>query len=180
MVRDCGETNSAPCHRSDRSTATTYRLNLLYQYGIALLAVSALLHWLVSQSFFVVVVDGYHNDNDVEGHEAIRSAGYSPSALLTTIVVGFAVLVIEIANGFRQYQVGIPLAESCSAAVSAACHPPVGDDWPSGKFVQWGSCWHIDRLSKAEDEPEVGHCSINSLTAERPVEGSLYAGVPRR
>jgi len=166
---------------------STYRLQLPYCYGIPLLIVSAVLHWLVSQSIFVVFVQSYGTDGafngNPDGDAAIYTCGFSPSAILTTIIVGSVVLCLGIANGFRQYKPGIPLAGSCSAAISAACHPPPGDEGASQKALLWGSCGHLDRDGKRReeddqrrDEIQVGHCSLTSFVAERPVEGVMYAG----
>lgn len=82
--------------------------------------------------------------------------------------------------GFRKYKPGIPLVGSCSAAISAACHPPQGDDKPSRKVVQWGSCGPMSTLGMTGDdqtlssgESETGHCSLTSFNVEPPVEGAF-------
>ncbi|KAL9594967.1 MAG: hypothetical protein Q9219_006723 [cf. Caloplaca sp. 3 TL-2023] len=166
---------------------STYRLNLPYRYGIPLIVMSTLLHWLVSQSFFVVLLEGFDGDDAApDGDVILKGVGWSSKALLVTIVVGSVVLGFGIANGFRVYPRGMPFAGSCSAAVSAACHPPVGDDRPSRKLLRWGACGQDGELrtmkgderdAGARDDPRVGHCSMTSLEVERPVEGRLYAGL---
>lgn len=160
---------------------STYRLNLPYRYGVPLLAMSIILHWLVSETIYVVNLDEYTFRDEKRG--AITDCGCSPTALLTTTIVGAIVLLIGIAHGFRTYEPGIPLVGTCSAAISAACHPPTGDDRASTKLIMWGSCGHADRFEAADQsasaqDGEVGHCSMTSLTVERPVEGALYAGLP--
>lgn len=169
---------------------STYRLNLPYRYGIPLLVISVVLHWLVSQSLYVVLVEAFYNDNDgaSDGNIVLRGCGYSARALLITIIVGAVVLFLGIANGFRRNKQGMPLAGSCSAAISAACHPPVGDDRPSGKLIQWGSCGYSTGLNVEDDEQiissqgnnGIGHCSMTSLKARRPIVGRLYAGIRDR
>ncbi|KAL8728643.1 MAG: hypothetical protein Q9166_005258 [cf. Caloplaca sp. 2 TL-2023] len=165
---------------------STYRLQLPYRYSIPLLTISAVLHWLVSQSLYVVIMKTYDYDGKFL-REAIKSCGYSPRAILTTICVGAVVIIFGIANGFRRYKPGIPLVGSCSAAISAACHPPEGDDKPSSKAVQWGSCGSGATLGKTGDDPTlslgedaIGHCSLTSFDVEPPIEGALYAGLHRR
>ena len=37
---------------------STYRLQLPYKYSIPLLVVSVLLHWLVSNTIYVLIIDG--------------------------------------------------------------------------------------------------------------------------
>ena len=178
---------------------STYYLQLPYRYGVPLLIISGTLHWLVSQSLFLVKVEAYF-ENDAPNPEAgdnINACGYSPIAILTTIIMGTILLALGIATGFRRYQMnGIPFAGSCSAAISAACHPPLGDDRASRKAVMWGACgsdvdggW--DRTMELGDLPSVGneavrteeervkigHCSFTSFTVEEPVEGEMYAGL---
>ena len=43
---------------------STYRLQIPYRYGVVLFAVSALVHWLISQSLFLARVDTF----DADGH----------------------------------------------------------------------------------------------------------------
>ena len=179
---------------------STYRLQLPYRYGIPLLIISGLLHWLVSQSIFLVVIEAYTDDGtlDPSGSDSMTTCGYSPIALLTTIIIGAIVLAVGIANGFRRYKkTGIPLAGSCSAAISAACHPPLGDDRASKKAVMWGVCgsdvdgdWDTtmdsgnvpiigkEAIRQEGGKVKVGHCSFTSFAVEEPVEGELYAGLP--
>lgn len=67
----------------------------------------------------------------------------------------------------------MPLASSCSAAISAACHPPKEDIDPSTKRVMWGVAVADEDLSAPE---QVGHCSFTSLEVQAPTVGRLYAG----
>lgn len=165
-------TNPRACQRS------TYRLQLPYRYGIPLLIMSTILHWLVSQSFFVVNLEKYTSNGDFNG--VSRSCGYSSSALLAAIVVGSLVLCVGLANGCRTYEPGIPLVGSCSAAISAACHPPPGDDRPSEKKIQWGVCGQLRKAGRGEPQKaEMGHCTLTSFRTQKPVEGVRYAGLTK-
>lgn len=177
---------------------STYRLQVPYRYGIPLMVVSAVLHWLVSQSIFLVVLNAYKYDGtpDQTGARDRIGCGYSPIAILITIIVGTLVLLAGLANGFRRYpEVGIPLAGSCSTAISAACHPPPGDDRPSKKAVMWGAIKESNAdeevspfkapysrercysTSKQRDGVKVGHCTFTSLPVDEPFKGELYAGL---
>lgn len=178
------------------SQRSTYRLQLPYRYGIPLLIISAVLHWLVSQSIFLVVLYRYLPDDtlDPNPNNNLIACGYSPLAILTTIVVGSVVLLGGILNGFRPYpSTGMPLASSCSAAISAACHPPPGDDSASRKAVSWGAV--PDEVRNEENDalineswsdgtagrkrPKVGHCSFTSWTVTEPVDHEPYVGMSR-
>ena len=179
---------------------STYRLQLPYRYGIPLLILSGFLHWLVSQSIFLVDLEAYYPDGTPDTYPAasIVACGYSPITILTAIIVGTIVLLLGLASGFRRYkQSSISFAGSCSAAISAACHPPLGDNRASGKAVMWGACggeedgdWgkdmsvvEVERLTGGDvevggqgvDKVRVGHCSFTSFAVEEPVVGGLYS-----
>ena len=152
---------------------STYRLQLPYRYGIPLLIGSSALHWFVSQSIFiarVIVIDS--TEVEVPGI-GISTCGYSPIALIFLIILGSIVVLLGIANGFRKARVGMPLAGSCSAAISAACHPPETDVDVSMKRVMWGV---VNRESFKHLDESVGHCSFTSFKVEAPIVGKLYAG----
>ena len=166
--------------------------------------ISALFQWRVSQSIFLVVLEAYTYDDSLDRYDGVVACGYSTLAILVTIIFGSLVLLAGVVNGSRRYpKVGIPLAGSCSAAISAACHPPPNDDRSSRKAVMWGAV--KEESSHAGDEersltesshsqedastvgnnrlPEqtiVGHCTFTSLPVDGAVKGKLYAGLRQR
>jgi len=152
----------------------TYRLQLPYSYGIPLLILSGVLHWLVSQSLFfvrIIVLD----PTDTEVQDLSKSTcGYSPIAIILVIVLGAFVVLFGIANGFRKYEAGMPLVGSCSAAISAACHRPEEDVHASMKPLVWGA---VDKGRSGPVGSRVGHCSFTSFKVDPPVRGGLYAGL---
>ena len=145
---------------------STYRLQLPYRYGIPLLICSSTLQWLVSQSVFLARVNVI-NPQNLEVAE-LSTCGYSPMAIIFAIILGLIVVLVGISNGLRRVSVSMPLASSCSAAISAACHPPKTDVSASLKRVMWG-------VSNESDE-SVGHCTFTSLEVEAPIAGRRYAG----
>lgn len=152
---------------------STYRLQLPYRYGVPLLIGSSALHWFVSQSIFLARVNVLDSAGDEVTHESISTCGYSPMAMIFVIILGSIVVLLGIANGFRKARVGMPLAGSCSAAISAACHPPETDVDASMKRVMWGV---VNKESFKHLDESVGHCSFTSFKVEAPIEGNLYAG----
>lgn len=152
---------------------STYRLQLPYRYGIPLLICSSALHWLVSQSIFLARVNVLDSSGTEVTLVGISTCGYSPIAIIFVIILGSIVVLLGICNGFRKARVGMPLAGSCSAAISAACHPPEADVDASLKRVMWGV---VAEESFKHLGESVGHCSFTSLKVEAPVVGKLYAG----
>ena len=152
---------------------STYRLQLPYRYGISLLIGSSVLHWFVSQSVFLARVNVIDSTGVEIPGKAISTCGYSPIALIFVIILGLIVVLLGISNGFRRAKVGMPFAGSCSAAISAACHPPATDVDASRKRVMWGV---VDKESFRYRGKSVGHCSFTSFKVEAPTVGELYAG----
>lgn len=70
--------------------------------------------------------------------------------------------------GVGRFNSSIPLAASCSAAISAACHPPPGDDH-AVKPVMWGEvpmkkANHSRRTSSEAGEEPTSHSNSTSDT----------------
>lgn len=117
----------------------THFLQLPYKIALPLVAFSALLHWLVSQSIFLAVVAEYDPRGDLYDSVAVASCAFSPLAMILGLL---AVVLLFGATGgvawFRRLDGGIPVAGSCSAAISAACHAPGWDRGLEEKEVMWG------------------------------------------
>jgi hypothetical protein len=80
------------------------------------------------------------------------------SAIIIAGLIGF---------GLRTHASDIPLASTCSAAISAACHPPVGDSEAYLFPVQWGEV--------STDDRGIGHCSLTTARdVKAPEIGKLY------
>ena len=150
---------------------STYYLGLPYSYGIPLLLTSVLLHWLFSRSFFFVDIT-FLDYREYPAHHTIHNivtqCGYSPIAVIISVIVAGITVVVSVLNGFRRYETGIPLAATCSAAISAACHPDL-DEEPNAAFepVQWGV---------VSQEQGIGHCAFSSRDVNLPTTQDVYLG----
>jgi hypothetical protein len=120
---------------------SSYSLQLPKKWAFPLMGLSALLHWLVSQSIFIVSIQFDENYNpvsrvnaldniayngaNVDGSVEYLTCAYSPSAILCTIILSFLMLFFVAGIGQVSYRSQeIPVVASCSAAISAACHLP--------------------------------------------------------
>ncbi|KAL2007038.1 hypothetical protein VTN00DRAFT_8476 [Thermoascus crustaceus] len=101
------------------------------------MAFSALLHWLVSLSVFYVRIIQYDQSGLVDEANMISTCGVSPIGMIFTISFGDLAFVILVGLGFRRFPTRMPLAANCSFAISAACHPPLGDEDGALKPVMW-------------------------------------------
>ncbi|KIK53476.1 hypothetical protein GYMLUDRAFT_178964 [Collybiopsis luxurians FD-317 M1] len=159
-------------HGDQRST---YFLQIPYRFGLPLMVYSALLHWLVSQSIFLVKVSYWENlDNSLDildSGQSITSCGYSPMGMSLTIIVGASLILLALALGFLMHlDAEMPLVGSCSAAIAAACHPPeVGN--VSSVPVKWGAVSDAQGAGKLD----VGHICFSSGVVARPIPGCYYS-----
>jgi hypothetical protein len=153
---------------------STYWLQVPYKYSLPLLALSGLLHWSASQSLFVVQINVLSEyPRQIDSSQNISTCGYSPIAIMITTLIGLIIMIIGIAQGSRSYPAGMPLAGTCSAAISAACHPPKDDVDAAFLPVQWGAV----KMENGQDESiegDIGHCTFTSCEVMAPQEGKQY------
>ena len=150
-----------------QSQRSTYWLSLPWTYGLPLTLMSSLMHWLVSQSIFLVKID-FYDPRGTKGNNVL-TCGYSAYAMVILLISGSAMILVLILNGFRKLDGGIPLVGSCSLAISAACHRPPWDTNAAYEPVQWGAVSH-------ETSEGPGHCCLTSFAVEPPIPGQHYAG----
>ncbi|KAE8318728.1 hypothetical protein BDV41DRAFT_560561 [Aspergillus transmontanensis] len=165
---------SGPPEVAQRSS---YFLSLPYRFAVPAMTFSALLHWLLSQSLFVVGIESYTANFQRDPTRDFITCGYSPPAILSAILVGVAMVVWLVGFSFRRLESGMPVAGSCSLAIAAACHPTLrvkGDEYVDEEAklgaeqmrVQWGVIY-VD----ADGE---GHCSFSSEEVGVPEDGKIY------
>lgn len=142
-------------------------LHLPYHWEIPLTAVSGLMHWLLSQSLFLVRLEIRDQGNELKPSESKCTCGYSPLSILVFSVTHLLTLVIVVCLYMRKMTVKIPPADHCSLVISAACHPPPDDPDAYQKPVRWG-------VVKSQHSGTVQHCSFTSQPVSRPVSGVVY------
>jgi hypothetical protein len=156
-------------HARAGAQRSTYFLQLPYRIGLPLMMVSATLHWLVSQSIFLVSINTFDARGRPKTEESeIATCGFSPVAIICTLVVGAVAILFPLFMGAQKLPPGgMPLVGSNSVGIAAACHPlDDGDD------VQKPLMWGV--ISESNDDG-FGHCSFYSSVVGLPVQGRLYA-----
>ena len=136
---------------------TTLWLGLPYRYIVPMMAVTMFLHWTVSSSFYFVERMTYQ----WWGSSFDHGLGYSPWAIIASLAIG-AVMILALAGlSLRRLNPGIPLARSCSLAISAACHPGKDETDAAAKPVQYG-------IITGEEQDNLGRRRVGF--SSRPVE----------
>ncbi|KAL8830601.1 MAG: hypothetical protein Q9170_005666 [Blastenia crenularia] len=150
---------------------STYWLQLPYRYSLPLIVLSSLLSWLASQSLFVVKIDvldhsGPGGIRTVQPDKSILSCGFSPGAIVLAILAGTFIMLGAVLLGIQKYTSEMPVAATCSAAISAACHALDDDPDAAVLPIQWGV---------AGEKDGVGHCCFSSQVVTPPMVGEMYA-----
>ncbi|KAJ5859232.1 hypothetical protein N7534_004509 [Penicillium rubens] len=156
------------------SQRSSFFLSLPYRYSLPLLTLSGILHWLISQSFYLVSIKSYGIGLTREPADDTTTCGYSPAVILSTLSVGVAMLVCLVLMSFKRLKSGMPVAGSCSLAIAAACHPSLSGldtmEETAGIDATLPLKWGVEM-------PEcdgVGHCALSSGQVEFPLDGSVY------
>jgi hypothetical protein len=97
------------------------------------------------------------------------TCGYSPIAIIFVIIVAVLMAAFAVFTGCKRFRSGMPVVGSCSAAISAACHPVPGLEKmvEADAPLQWG----VMGVS-AEG---LAHCGFSSCQVEPPEDNVLYA-----
>ena len=145
---------------------STYYLQLPYRFSIPLQIMSALMSWLTSQILFVVrvrFVNGYTVDE--QDSAGVHTCGYSPGAIVITVIVGTALALTVLLLCMRKYPNTMPLAGTNSAAIAAACHALPEDRESIMQPLQWGV---------VSQKGGVGHCSFSAGVVAPLIPGRMY------
>lgn len=110
----------------------------------------------------------------------ISSLASSRAPLFISVVLGAFMICVLFGISFRKFKSDMPLAGTCSAAISAACHPLSDEDKENAVLGQigWGEtipspAWMTE---EADESPgQRGHCSFTSMEAMRPNPRKSYA-----
>lgn len=155
---------------------SSYFLSLPYKYAIPMLIGAGLLHWLISQSIFLVKIDVFDAWGVHQRAKDITTAGYSGIALIFVLILGAVMLAALVAVGFQKLptESGMPNAGSCSVVISAACHAPVEEiDDIALKPLMWGAV--PDRGMLEHHGGLAGHCCLSSQQVTKPKAGKSYS-----
>lgn len=164
--------NFALTHKSLRVTApsgeqrSTHFLQLPLRWAIPLTAMSGALHYLLSQTLFLVRQEKWTYDGALYP-DSTCACGYSPLSLVVFSAVFFSMIGTVGLLLMRRVDIHLPPARHCSLVISAACHPPAGDSDCHLKPVKWGVVTEATKTGP-------GHCTFTSRDVQKPVEGDLY------
>lgn len=196
----------AKTHQSLRVTVprgkqnSTWFLHLPFRYGIPLTISLTGLHFLISQSVFITSVQWYWLDGSKDKVNSISTVGYSPLAILCSVCVIAALMLVQGLHSLRPIDSSIPMHGNLSMTISAACHPllPAGEGKASDSLGDcMPHCGHFGRCASSLEEGPIaakslrwgavrqksevaylnhrfGHCALTAEPVEMPIPGLKY------
>lgn len=167
---------------------SSYFLSMPLRYGLPMMVLFSIEHWLLSQSTFIVRVNkfdwtgvpkqgwtttGYSFIPCLMGKKDSTHIRYPANRIPEAVNLFLLTLIVQIIHGYlRKYpsEGAMPLASTCSAAISAACHRPEADKEAHLLPVQWGVV--------GTDDQNTEYCSFTtSRNVTMPSTGSYYLGM---
>lgn len=149
-------------------------LGLPWSAGVFLLLMQMLLHFLISQSVFPVRIQTYNEKGEIDPAHLVSNIGYSPVAMFVSVIVCVFLLWLLMWVGKGHMPSNIPIVGTCSAAISAACHPTTRIDGMAIVYLRWGEVQNHEGSQR--------HCSMTMATdfdtgrASVPEINVFYAG----
>lgn len=85
-------------------------LSVPYRYCIPIMVLYTIVHWLVSQSMFYVLLIPYSLDDKMTHKRAEIHLSLSPLPMVLAVTLGFFMLVVLAVLSLRRFKSRIPLA----------------------------------------------------------------------
>lgn len=112
---------------------SSYRLSMPFRYSVPLMIICVALHWMVSQSVFVVQTTAYQSGREgrrMPQKDASR-IGYSTMGIILALATASLMILGLVVHSFIRKYRGVPSyfprMGMNSAAIAAFCHPPSED-----------------------------------------------------
>jgi hypothetical protein len=144
----------------------THFLQLPLRWAVSLNVVSGLLHWLLSQSLFLVRNELRTRENELYPGSTC-ACGYSTLSLLVFTLVFCGLLIGILYLLLMKMEIRIPPVCHCSLVISAACH--IAEDEVDAQLeeVMWG-------VTEEATEDKPGHCTFTSREVRTLQYGAIY------
>ncbi|KAH8589129.1 hypothetical protein B0O99DRAFT_692866 [Bisporella sp. PMI_857] len=142
--------------------------------AVFLLLMQMLLHFLISQSVFPVRIEAYDENGVIDPAHLVSNIGYSPVAMFVSLLVCVFLLWLLMWVGKQRMPSSAPIVGTCSAAISAACHPTRRTDGMANDYLRWGEVQTFEGTQR--------HCSMTAAIdfdvgwASVPMINVLYTG----
>ena len=206
VVEECTERPSSkrglrvtdPVKEEDVKQKSTRYFTIPSKYYLVNTSIQFVLHFLVSQAFFFARINVLDHWEEISKY-SISQCGYSVLGLISLVVVAVSTHGIHFWISRQKFDNRMPLAATCSGALSAACHPQNVHERHHIKEVHWGieevrldeasivAVGIRNRISPSvvenrqrpvgleEEKTETPRCTFTSWGATYPTVGQSYS-----
>ncbi|KAF3797185.1 hypothetical protein GCG54_00009155 [Colletotrichum gloeosporioides] len=137
---------------------------------VPIMVIMAFVHWSISRSIYLVQLEIYDNNGELIPGRSINGCGYSPPPILLSLCLGGAMIPLPLGLSARKLGPGMPIAGSCSLAISAPAHAGQDEVDAAACHLQYGVI--SEDGTGGRDRRQVG---FPSRLVEKPVSGETYA-----
>ncbi|KAL2066537.1 hypothetical protein VTL71DRAFT_2608 [Oculimacula yallundae] len=113
---------------------SSYFISIPARYELPYITAFGVLHWTISQSVFIVQIERFTSKGTTSPGQRLIVCGYSCFAIIISLILGSAIVLSIFLCSYKTLPNALPLAATCSAAISASCRSPEGDTeahkWP--------------------------------------------------
>lgn len=102
---------------------STYFLQIPYRYSIPMTCAIIVLHWLTSQSLFLVRLSEFNIAGQLENVTLQSTLGYNLQGIAAVAICCGLMTLAPVFLGLRRFPKGTPIIGYNSLALSIACHP---------------------------------------------------------
>lgn len=152
---------------------STYFLSLPYRYAIPLMVCAALLHWLISQSIFLIVVEAYTPSQIPDPASNITTYGYSPFAMICGLALALVMVAALLGISMRRFASEMPVVGSCSMAIAAGCHGVMRESRREEGAFKERLMWGVMEMDQG-NEVVIRHCGFSESDIGTPQRSNLY------
>ncbi|KAM0717739.1 hypothetical protein Q7P37_007591 [Cladosporium fusiforme] len=143
----------------------TYFLSLPFKYSGPMLAFFVAMHWVASQSIAVINIKSRWDIPNLGANKTVSACYHNPGwVVLAVVLATIPVIGLGVAFFVGELSSKAPVVSTCSAAISAACHPKKADpehvEKEEGEREEF---WRLPVQWGVESECNgVYHCSLTT------------------
>ncbi|KAL3303888.1 hypothetical protein RB213_015992 [Colletotrichum asianum] len=149
---------------------STLWLQLPYRYIVPIMVIMAVTHWSLSRSIYLVQLEICDNNGELIPGRSVAGCGYSLPPNILSLCLGGAMILLLLVLSARKSDPGVPIAGSCSLAISAAAHAGQDEVDAAARHLQYGVI--SEDGTGGRDRRRV---DFSSRPVEKLVAGETYA-----
>ncbi|EQB43346.1 hypothetical protein CGLO_18004 [Colletotrichum gloeosporioides Cg-14] len=149
---------------------STFWLQLPYRYIVPIMAIMAFMHWSVSRSIYFVQLEIYDVSGVLVPEKSVTGCAFSPKPIVLSLCLGGGMILLLLGLSAKRLDPGMPIAGSCSLAISAAAHAGKNEVDAAARPLQYGVI-----TEDGTDEKGRRRVGFSSRPVEKLVDGETYA-----